>query len=124
MNLTFESLLNKTATVYHETNISDGQGGWKITSGSITNISVRVSPVSGSENQIAYLENRQITHMVYCLSDADVSRNDVLVIDGMGLELLVEEIRNPSLASHHLELQCKEYQRGNYGNTPVPEIPE
>lgn len=123
MILPFESLLNKTATVFRDTNISDNQGGWEITSGSTTNIPVRVSPVSGSENQIAYLENRQITHMVYCLSDADVSRNDRLVIDGMGLELLVQEIRNPSLASHHLELQCKEYQRGSYGSTPVPVIP-
>ena len=124
MNLTFESLLNKTATVFRDTNSSDGQGGWEITSGSITNIPVRVSPVSGNDNQIAYLETRQITHMVYCLSDADVSRNDKLVIDGIGLELLVLEIRNPSLASHHLEIECREFQRGSYGSTPVPEIPD
>ncbi len=112
-NLHFENLLNNTATVYRDgTPTSDGQGGWTSTNGSVANISVRVSVGGGSEKRIAYLDARQITHVVYCMPGSNVKRGDKLVIAEKNLELQVLDVKEPSLMGHHLELECREIQHG------------
>lgn len=103
------NLLNKTASIYRRTRTTDGQGGWTIGYSLVETASVRVSPKSGSEQEIAATDDRKITHSVYSLTTADIERGDKLVIGDLSLEVL--DVKEPSLLGHHYEIDCVEWQK-------------
>lgn len=104
-----ENLLNKTASIFRKTRTSDGQGGFVESYVSQGSCLVRVSPNRGSEREIASLEDRQVAYMVYTLTTVDIKRGDKLVIDDLSLEVL--SVVEPSLAGHHYEIECIEWQK-------------
>jgi head-tail adaptor len=102
----FASLLNHTFTVGREVRTSDGQGGWAISYQAIDPVVGRLRPATGAERTVAASEERQISHVFYCLADADLERGDRVEYGGVQVEVL--GIRQPSLAGHHLEIDCLE----------------
>lgn len=106
--MTFESLLNNIFTIYRRTRTSDGQGGWTITYSEVEDAEGRIRPASSEERSVAQQEERDITHVLYLLTTADVERGDLVVYGDLQVEVL--GVREPSLAGHHLEVDCLETQ--------------
>lgn len=105
----FESLLNNTVTVYRRTRTADGQGGWTVGYSEVGDVDGRIRPASSEERTVAQKEQRDITHVLYLVATgADVERGDLVVCGA--LQVYVLGIREPSLAGHHLEIDCLESQ--------------
>ncbi len=102
-------LLNHTFTLYRPEREPDGQGGWRQALVEVGELCGRLRPASGAERTVAAQEQRQISHVLYVEGGADVRRGDVVV--GAGVEVLVQGVREPSRAGHHLEIDCLEVQR-------------
>lgn len=105
----FESLLNGSFAVSRRTGSSDGQGGWSIGYVALGSVRGRLRPASSEERLSALQEQRRITHVFYCLATEDVARGDRL--EGLGIVVDVEGVREPSRAAKHLECDCLEVQR-------------
>jgi SPP1 family predicted phage head-tail adaptor len=103
------SQLNHIFSAYRPERISDGQGGWNETLGEPWEVRGRMRPASGAERTVAAQEQRQISHVLYTEADSGIQRGDV--ITGAGIEVTVQGVREPSLAGHHLEIDCLEIQR-------------
>jgi len=105
----FESLLNQNFFVFRRERAADGQGGWPFDfvqqPGTVRG---RIRPASSAERERAGQERRDITHVFYAVSGADVERGDRLVVNGLVVE--VSGVREPSKAGHHLEVDCVESQ--------------
>ena len=101
-------LFNKTASIYSKSRTDDMQGGWIIDYGVIGTTKVRVSVLSGVEKQYAGETDRRITHKVYANPDSNIVRGNKLVIGNLSLEVL--DVKEPSLANHHIEIDCIEWQ--------------
>lgn len=110
----FDSLLNNSFVVERRTRTSDGQGGWAVSYASVGTISGRIRPASSVEQTVAQQEERQISHVLYCLASEDVERGDRVTCGLLVVEVL--GIREPSLAGEHLEVDCLEIQ------TETPEV--
>ena len=104
----FESLLNNTFTVSRRIRISDGQGGWTVAWSAIGTVKGRIRPASSAEREIAAQEGRDISHVLYLVAGADVERGDLVECGALDVE--VQGVREPSLAAHHLEVDCLERQ--------------
>lgn len=106
--MVFASLLNNTFTVTRITRTSDGAGGWTVSYGAVGTYEGRIRPASGQEREVAASMERQISHVLY-LECEDIERGDLVSCGGMTVEVM--GIREPSLAGHHLEVDCLERQR-------------
>lgn len=118
----FVSLLNNDFTRWRRRRTADGQGGWVIDYPESEAVTVRgrIRPASSSEREAAMQEEREVTHVFYCLADQDVRRGDRIVGtspstgsgggSGYVLTVDVEGLREPSLAGEHLEFDCTERQ--------------
>lgn len=104
----FESLLNNTFALSRRARLPDGQGGWLIDYLDNGSAEGRIRPASTAEREIALQEGRDITHVLYVLPDTDIERGDLVMLDD--LSVLVQSIREPSRAAHHLEVDCLERQ--------------
>lgn len=104
----FESLLNRTYAVSRRRRTPDAQGGWAIDYVAIPPIRGRLRPASSAERLIAQQEQRDLTHVFYCLEGEDIARGDRITGDGITVE--VDAVREPSRADHHLEIDCMEKQ--------------
>lgn len=104
----FTGLLNNTFLVSRRDRISDGQGGWTIVFSDIGTIEGRIRPATSNERVVADSEEQQITHVLYTEDDSDIERGDLVTCKGLQVEVL--GIREPSLAGHHLEIDCLERQ--------------
>lgn len=104
----FESLLISTFTVERRDRTWDGQGGWAISYEAIGTVEGRIRPASSSEREIAATEERQITHVLYTLTDEDITRGDRLTCGDLVVEVM--GIREPSLMGHHWEIDGLETQ--------------
>lgn len=104
----FESLLNNTFTVERRTRTHDGQGGFSIGYSSVGSVEGRVRPASSTEREVAAAELRVISHVLYVVDGEDIKRGDRVTCGDLVLE--VDGIREPSLADHHLEIDCLERQ--------------
>jgi head-tail adaptor len=104
----FESLLNNTFAVERRRRSPDGQGGWAIDYVAIGSVVGRMRPAGSREQDIADLESREITHVLYVVASANIVRGDRVSVGDLTVE--VEGIREPSLAGHHLEIDCREVQ--------------
>ena len=106
----FESLLNNTFTVYRQVRTSDGQGGWEISYLGMGTVEGRMRPATSNEREVAANEEQQISHVLYVLAEEDVQRGDLVALGDLTVEVL--GVREPSLADHHLEIDCLERQQG------------
>lgn len=104
----FTSLLNETYTVSRRVRVSNGQGGWAVFYEEIGTVEGRLRPASGTEREVAAQEQRQISHVLYVEADEDIERGDQ--VEGAGLSVEVQGIREPSQAGHHWEIDCLEVQ--------------
>jgi SPP1 family predicted phage head-tail adaptor len=102
----FESLLNNTFSVSRPTRVSDGQGGWALVPVAMGDVEGRMRPASGAEIEVAALQQREITHVLYVVAADDVRRGDQVTGDGATWDVL--GVREPSRADHHLEIDCRQ----------------
>jgi len=104
----FESLLNNEFTVTRMGRTSDGQGGWGEGPVLLGTVQGRMRPASAREREVAAQEQREISHVLYVVAGEDIARGDL--VSGGGIVVEVQGIREPSLAGHHLEIDCQEIQ--------------
>ena len=104
----FTSLLNNTFTVERRVRTSDGQGGWEIGYGVVGTIEGRIRPASSEERTVAQREERDVSHVLYCLPGEDIARGDRVTCGALTVEVL--GVREPSLAGEHVEIDCLEVQ--------------
>lgn len=105
--MVFSALLNNTFTVSRRTRTSDGEGGWVIGYDAISSVAGRIRPASSTEREVASSDERVITHVLYTEIE-DIRRGDRVTCDDLVVEVV--GIREPSKASHHLEIDCVERQ--------------
>jgi SPP1 family predicted phage head-tail adaptor len=106
----FESLLNNAFAIERRVRTHDGQGGWTITYQAVGTVRGRIRPASVAERDLAQAEQREVSHVLYLVDGADIERGDRVTVTGE-LTVAVLGIREPSLADHHLEIDCLEIQR-------------
>ena len=68
----------------------------------------RIRPATSAEREVAKLERRDITHVLYVVHGTDIARGDRVECGDLTVD--VQGIREPSKASHHLEIDCLEVQ--------------
>ncbi len=107
-DLVFKSLRNNTLSVERRTRTSDGQGGHVIGYVAIGDVLGRIRPASSAEKELAAAFGRQISHVLYVDHGEDVVRGDRVTCDDLVVEVV--GLREPSKASHHLEIDCLERQ--------------
>ena len=105
----FGSLLNNLFTLYRRQRTDDGQGGWLISYTANGTAPGRMRPATSQEQDAAMQEERRISHVLYVAADADILRGDL--VTGGGVAVDVEAVREPSLASKHLEIECLQRQK-------------
>lgn len=106
--MSIKSLYNNTLTIERRTRTSDGQGGFTIDYSSLGTADGRIRPASDREREIAAQEGREITHVLYIDAEEDIARGDRVTTGDLTVEVL--GVREPSLAGHHLEVDCLERQ--------------
>jgi len=89
--------------------VSDGQGGWTIVYVQYLSFNGRLRPASSAEKETAQQEQRAISHVLYTEHHIDLARGDLVIGGGISVDIL--GVREPSLAAHHLEIDCMETQR-------------
>ena len=102
------SLLITTCAQSRLVRVSDGQGGWRKTWSSLGTFAGRLRPASSSEREVATMQQREVSHVLYALASEDIARGDQVVADGVTVKVLA--VREPSRAGHHLEIDCLETQ--------------
>jgi len=107
--LSIESLYIHTLEVSRPTRTGDGQGGWSVAYADVGAIPGRLRPASSSERTVALQEQAKITHVLYCGTDSNVRRGDL--VSGAGPIVEVIAVREPSHMGHHLEVDCAEIQK-------------
>jgi SPP1 family predicted phage head-tail adaptor len=110
MSTVFLSLLNNTFTISRLAPTSDSHGGWVEAWAEIGSARGRMRPASATEIEIARQQQREITHVLYVVWGTDIARGDL--VDGGGVTVKVLGVREPSLAGHHLQVDCRERQKG------------
>jgi len=105
----FRSLLNHSFSISRRQLAPDGQGGWLETWVARGSVPGRMRPATAQEIEIARQAQREITHILYVLADADIARGDL--VEGGGVTVEVLGIREPSLAAHHLQVDFRERQQ-------------
>lgn len=106
--MVFLSLLNNTFAISRLQRTPNGQGGWAEEYVSIGSVLGRMRPASSSEREVAALEERSISHVLYVVAGTDIARGDKVELDA--LVVTVEAVREPSEAEEHLEIDCLERQ--------------
>lgn len=104
----FTSLLNNTFTVSRRRRSPDGRGGWIIDYNPVSTMAGRIRPANSREREAAQREEREITHVLYVVHGEDIERGDRVVCGDLTVDVLA--IREPSKASKHFEIDCRERQ--------------
>jgi SPP1 family predicted phage head-tail adaptor len=109
MTTVFESLLNHDFAVARRRRTPDGQGGWVFDYVPVGTVRGRIRPASSQEREVAASEERQVSHVFYCLAGEDIARGDRLLVGELVVD--VDAVKEPSLAGEHLEIECLERQQ-------------
>jgi SPP1 family predicted phage head-tail adaptor len=103
-----EALYNHDFTITRPARTDDGQGGWTMSDEPVGTVRGRLRPATATERTSADQRQARVTHVLYCAATADVRRGDLVL--GAGQAVKVVDIREPSHAGHHLEVDCVETQ--------------
>jgi len=103
-----ESLFNVAFTVSAKTRTTDGRGGWLVTWASAGTVQGRMRPATATERLMAAQRRAEISHVLYVAADEGVQRGNRVAGEGRIWEVIA--VREPSLADHHLEIECREIQ--------------
>lgn len=111
----FESLLNRSFTAWQPQRSDDGQGGWLLSYASVGSVPGRMRPRSGSEFDLADQPEERVDHVLYVSSDdavgSQIGRDFLITPVGEAERVFqVQGVREPSLASEHLEIDCWQRQ--------------
>jgi SPP1 family predicted phage head-tail adaptor len=87
----------------------DGHGGWPEGWNELATVPGRLRPTSTQEREVAALEDRTISHVLYVVAGTDIARGDRVIGGDVTVEVL--GVREPSRAAHHLEVDCLERQK-------------
>lgn len=104
-----EGLYNHAFTISRIQRMSDAQGGWTVGYVVVDTCQGRLRPVSTSERTVSNQEQAKVRYVLYCATTIDVRRADL--VSGAGKVVEVVAVREPSLAGHHLEVDCEEIQK-------------
>ena len=104
----FQSLLNNDFDVARLSRVSDGQGGFSAVYSEVTTVTGRMRPTSATERTVADSEEAQISHVFYTEAGEDILRGDMISLGDFSAEVL--DIREPSHADEHWEIDCLERQ--------------
>ncbi len=104
----FETLLNNTFTVSIKSRSPDGRGGWVVSWEEAGSVVGRMRPASATERLMAAQRQAEISNVLYVDANEAIQRGN-RVSDGERVWEVVA-IREPSLAGHHLEIECQEVQ--------------
>lgn len=109
-DLVFKSLRNNTFTISRRVRTTDGQGGWVITYTELGDVEGRMRPASSGEREVAAVEERQISHVLYvdAAETIQIQRGDKVELDSVSWEVMGR--REPSYADHHYEIDCLQVQ--------------
>lgn len=117
----FKSLLNNRFDIERRDGPSDGAGGFQLTYSAVTtNVRGRIYPKSGSDKNLGDKWDAIVTHQCFFEPSVDIRRDDrlVLIRGAARTNYRVIDVREPSLGSHHLEVDCEQIQvkePTNYG---------
>jgi SPP1 family predicted phage head-tail adaptor len=116
----FAALRNSAFEQSRLSRVSDGQGGWARAYVDLGEVAGRIRPASAQEREVALQEQRHITHVLYVEAGEDIERGDRLEYiagdsDRVGLLFEIQGVREPSIAGHHLEIDCLEVQKEQQG---------
>lgn len=103
-----ETLFNSTFTISIKTRASDGRGGWVVSWEEAGSVEGRMRPASATERLMAAQRQATLSHVLYVDADETIQRGN-RISDGERTWDVVA-IREPSLAGHHLEIECQEIQ--------------
>jgi SPP1 family predicted phage head-tail adaptor len=103
-----ETLFNTTFAISVKTRASDGQGGHPVSWEEAGSVEGRMRPASATERLMAAQRQAELSHVLYVDADEMIQRGN-RVSDGDRTWEVVA-IREPSLAGHHLEIECREIQ--------------
>ncbi len=104
-----EVLYSHEFTISRPTRASDGQGGFLVAYADAGTFRGRLRPASASERTVAQQQQAKVSHVLYCATTVDIRRGDL--VTGAGQTVEVIDIREPSHAAHHLEVDCLEIQK-------------
>ncbi len=100
----FTGLLNNTFTIRRLAPTSDGHGNWTETYVTIGTAAGRLRPTGSADVEVAGHTERQVTYVLYVPATTDIARGDQVTCGDVTVEVL--GVREPSLAGHHLEVDC------------------
>ncbi len=103
-----EALYTHEFTLNRPTRAPDGQGGWLVAYEEAGAFRGRLRPASATERTVAQQRQATVSHVLYCATTVDVRRGDLVA--GAGQTVEVVDVREPSHAAHHLEVDCREVQ--------------
>lgn len=110
----FKSLLNNTFEIHRRDGASDGQGGFHLTYSPIaTGVIGRIHPKSTGigEKNLGDRWDAIVTHQCFFQVGVDVRRDDRIVLTrSPEINYRVIDVREPSLGSHHFEVDCEQIQ--------------
>ncbi len=104
-----DALYIHSLTISRPTRTSDDQGGWAVGYSDQGAIAGRLRPTGASEQKVADQQQARVTHVLYCATDEDIRRGDL--VSGAGVTVEVVAVREPSHMGHHLECDCVEIQQ-------------
>jgi len=105
--MSFNSLLNKRATIQRLTRTSDGAGGFtEVWSNLYENIPCRVQPKSGLEQAKYSALKTVVTHVLYCNGNWNIIEADRVVFENKNFNVVF--VKNPDHLLHHLEVEMYE----------------
>ncbi len=108
MTIIFQSLLNNVFILSRRDRLPDGQGGWVIVYAANGSVRGRIRPATSAEREVAKMEQRAITHVLYVVHGTDIQRGDRVECGDLTVD--VQGVREPSKDGHHLEIDCLEVQ--------------
>jgi head-tail adaptor len=104
-----ESMYTHDFGISRPVRTSNGTGGWAVGYADAGEIRGRLRPASAAEQISALQRQARVSHVLYCAATADVRRGDLA--SGAGQVVKVIDVREPSHAGHHLEVDCVEIQK-------------
>lgn len=109
--MSVESLSNSSITVYAQSQIADDYGTASLSDvEKLSDVSVRLQPMSGREQALYGSERVVATHKMFVAGDVDIQESDV-VVDTDSVRYDVTFVKNVDKLGHHKEIEMREIRK-------------